>query len=89
MTSRICEETPLPAPFRRLCDLVQARGLHRGSDFHDPLAWLLDWMHTPRSDLDGRFPAVFTGQPDWDLVLAGLLLLPSHPTVTSCLNRVS
>jgi hypothetical protein len=67
-------EPALPSPFHRLDELVRACDLHRGTEFHDPLTWLLDWMNTPRPELDGRCPSSFTDQPDGELVLTGLLL---------------
>lgn len=74
----LTEDASLPRPFQRLSDIVLTRGLHRGTGYQDPVTWLLNWMNTPMDDLNGRRPVAFVDQPDWDLLLAGLLLLPTQ-----------
>lgn len=56
----------------RLLAVVEGRNLH--PLWQAPLAWLHEWMDTPRPDLNGRCPSSFTSEEDWDLILVGLLL---------------
>ncbi len=64
----------LPPKLQRLLEQVQLKGLHRGSEFDDPRAWLINWLYTPDEDLNGHNPARFLDDPDCDLILVGLLI---------------
>jgi hypothetical protein len=70
LTPNTFEHSP---QLKRLLDQVEQHQLHRGSTFGTPREWLVNWLATPFDDLNGRKPASFLGDDDYDLILVGLL----------------
>jgi hypothetical protein len=58
---------------KRLLDQVERRQLHQGTCYESPRDWLVNWLATPFDDLNGRKPASFLDNEDFDLILVGLL----------------
>lgn len=70
MISTNCEQDKL----QRLVDHVERRQLHRAGRSSCPRAWLVQWLATPREDLNWLKPATFLAHEDFDLILVGLLI---------------
>jgi hypothetical protein len=70
LTPQTLDQSP---QLKRLLEQVERRQLHRGSRFATPREWLVNWLATPFDDLNGRKPASYLEDENFDLILVGLL----------------